>query len=80
MDEKGLEARAGQQLRPCGLHVSEVLLDCVRKDDLHCQNLSAGKIGYRCVRFEAFLIFGVFAMMTTQVRLRERRAFDHDTS
>ena len=33
MDEKGLEARVGQQLRLCELRVSGVLLDSVSKDD-----------------------------------------------
>ena len=76
MDERGLEARVGQQLRPGELHASEVLLECVSKNDLHCPNLSAGKMSCRYVRFEAFFILGVFAMIATQSTLRECRTFD----
>ena len=75
MDEKGLEARAGQQLRPCELHVSESLLKCVSKYHLPCQSLSAGKMSCCCVRFEPFFIFGVFAIRATQSILRDYRTF-----
>ena len=76
MDERGLEARVGQQLRPCELHVSELLLKCVSKNDLHCPNMSVGQMSCRCVRFEAFFTFAVFAMIATQSTLRECRTFD----